>query len=122
VNESVEGERDRSSGEEGGAGKGAATRTEELDLTGEATGEGPPPPPEERPWNPEPRREQMRGLLASALVLLLALTIGAAFSLEAAGLLSRTQIDALLRPIFPSLVALTGTALGFYFGGRGPSS
>src|SRR5438094_430323 len=95
---------------------------EELDLTTEVAGSGPPPSPTERPWNPEPRRGSRRGLLAGALVGLLGLTIGAAFGLEASNLLDRGEVDGLLRPIFPSLVALTGTALGFYFGGRGPRS
>ena len=69
-------------------------------------------------YDPEPGRDAIRGILAVGLLVLVALLAGAAFALSASDLLSGEQLDK-LQPMFAALVTLTGTALGFYFGGKG---
>jgi len=52
------------------------------------------------------------------LLILLALTVAVAFVLVATRRVSIADMRTLLEVLFTPLVALTGTALGFYFGGR----
>ena len=63
-------------------------------------------------------REKVRAGLAGSLLFILLVTIGLAFGLLAGGALNQAEIESLLDPIFPALVALTGSAIGFYFGGK----
>lgn len=66
-------------------------------------------------YNPEPEREGTRSDLARGLLYLLTFMIGGVIAFIGFGLLDAT---ALTQSIFPSVVTLVGTALGFYFGTR----
>jgi hypothetical protein len=97
-----------------------------LDYSNVPSGLPPPPPSTSEPYNPERTRETARGDLARGLLLLLTLTIGGVLAFIGLGRLDGTVLT---QSIFPSLVALAGTALGFYFGSqtakesaRGPDS
>jgi hypothetical protein len=73
----------------------------------------------------EQQREEKRGEIALLLVRLLAgLGAGALALLASAGWLRLdiASIKEILTVIFPSVVALVGTVIGFYFGGRAESS
>ncbi|MGH8524910.1 MAG: hypothetical protein ACREXY_12035 [Gammaproteobacteria bacterium] len=94
---------------------------EVLDLSREepAPPPGPAPAPAVGPeWNPEPARERIRGAIAVGLVGLLALIATGSFVLLATGTLSLEETEGLLTALFTPLLALAGTALGFYFGGQ----
>ena len=65
------------------------------------------------PFNAEEQRESARGDLARGLLWLLTFAIGGILAFVGLGRLDGTVIT---QSIFPSLVALAGTALGFYFG------
>jgi FtsH-binding integral membrane protein len=56
--------------------------------------------------------------LAGGLVLIFGITIAISFLLTATGWATTEQINSLLDRFFAPLVGLTGTALGFYFGGK----
>ena len=71
-----------------------------------------------RPYSPLRARERMRGILALGLVLLLGGTVGIAFWLVGTDRAEIAELRELLDPILTALVALTGTAVWFYFGGR----
>ncbi len=60
----------------------------------------------------------MRGVLALGLVIVLAGIVGGALLLVALGSVSVADMKGLLESVLPPVVALTGTAVGFYFGGR----
>ncbi len=60
-------------------------------------------------------QEEVRGDLARGLLWLLTLTIGGVLLFVGTG---KIKSDVLTQSIFPSLVTLTGTALGFYFGSQ----
>jgi hypothetical protein len=73
----------------------------------------------------EQQREEKRGEIALLLVRLLAgLGAGALALLASAGWLRLdiASIKEILTVIFPSVVALVGTVIGFYFGGRAEGS
>jgi hypothetical protein len=76
-------------------------------------------PPEkplpEKPYNLDRAREETRGDLARGLLWLLAFTVAGVLVFVALG---RVDGSAITQSIFPSLVALAGTALGFYFGSQ----
>lgn len=103
------------------------TQPPSEDFTEEPLGPENPPgtrggPALIRDYSPDRRREETRTGLATGLLLLLGLTVGAIVFLIGVG---RLDASALAQSIFPSLVALTGTALGFYFGSQstgGPPS
>jgi hypothetical protein len=63
----------------------------------------------------ERQREDVRGDLARGLLWLLTLAIGGVLAFVGLGRLDGTVIT---QSIFPSLIALAGTALGFYFGSQ----
>src|ERR1700733_13268568 len=67
------------------------------------------------PFNLEQRREEARGDLARGLLWLLTFAIGGILAFVGLG---RLDGSAVTQSIFPSLVALAGTALGFYFGSQ----
>lgn len=91
----------------------------ELDLT---EIEAPPVEitsrPDTKPYNPEPHREVMRSTLAITLVLLLAMLIGLASYALIWGKIPIADIKSFLELIFTPLVALVGSAIGFYYGGK----
>ena len=66
-------------------------------------------------YNPDQAQDRTRENLAVGLVLLLALTVGGIIWYVGSGRLDGTS---LVQSVFPSLVTLVGTALGFYFGTR----
>jgi hypothetical protein len=69
--------------------------------------------PATRTYDPEQAREGTRGDLARGLLWLLSLTIGGMLVFVGLGRLDGVT---LAQSVFPSLVTLAGTALGFYFG------
>lgn len=93
----------------------------EIDLTAvepEASSqvtEEPAEPPALRAYDPEEAREGTRGDLARGLLWLLTLTIGGMIVFVGMGRLDGVT---LAQSVFPSLVTLAGTALGFYFGSQ----
>jgi hypothetical protein len=101
-----------SSSVEGGAPAG----DEKYDL------EGSIPDVSLRGYDPEPGRDMVRGLLAVAMVGLLSGIILASFILLAIHQPTTTDVKDLLGIILPPVVALAGTVLGFYFGGKGQGS
>jgi hypothetical protein len=60
----------------------------------------------------------MRGRLAAGLLVMLGLAVVGIFALVWIG---RLPGEVLIQGIFPSLVALAGTATGYYFGGQARS-
>src|SRR5271154_4552182 len=70
---------------------------------------------EAKPYNSEETRENTRGDLARGLLWLLTLVVGGVLVFIGLGRLEGTVLT---QSIFPSLVALAGTALGFYFGSQ----
>lgn len=67
------------------------------------------------PYNETQAREETRGDLARGLLWLLTFAIGGVLAFIGLGRLEGTVLS---QSIFPSLVALAGTALGFYFGSQ----
>jgi hypothetical protein len=74
-----------------------------------------PVTPVTKPYNLDEAREGTRGDLARGLLWLLTLTIGALILFVGMGRLDGAMIA---QSVFPSLVTLAGTALGFYFGSQ----
>ena len=70
------------------------------------------------PFDPNRDREGTRGDLARGLLWLLTFAIGGVLAFIGLGRLEGTVLT---QSIFPSLIALAGTALGFYFGSQGPA-
>ncbi len=99
----------------GPAATSDADRSEVLDLTGDL------PIREERPYDPEPGWDKVRAALALSLVAILAATVGLSYLLMFLKLALVADVKELLGAVFPPLVALTGSALGFYFGGKSRS-
>lgn len=109
--------------------EGSPSREPELQEELNLAAEEPPPPnrlarpgtkfgPREEEYNPAPARERVRGVLAIGLFVLVSLLAGGSYALVAVNRLSKEDMEA-LNPIFAALVTLTGTAIGFYFGGGG---
>jgi hypothetical protein len=73
------------------------------------------PGPESKPYSTEQGREETRGDLARGLLYLLTFAIGGVLVFIGLGRLEGTVLT---QSIFPSLIALAGTALGFYFGSQ----
>lgn len=70
------------------------------------------------PFNPDKNREETRGDLARGLLWLLTFVVGGVLAFIGLG---RLEGAVLTQSIFPSLIALAGTALGFYFGSQSGS-
>jgi hypothetical protein len=87
----------------------------DLDLTEESPVQSPAEPIQVLPFDLEARREEARGDLARGLLWLLTFAIGGVLAFVGLGRLDGTVIT---QSVFPSLVALAGTALGFYFGSQ----
>lgn len=63
-------------------------------------------------YDPEQHKNDVRSILAYALVALLFVTIGAVLFFIGYG----RDDDVLTQSVMPAVIALVGTALGFYFG------
>jgi len=90
----------------------------ELDLIGESPEDNPPTAPLSviaKPFDVEENREGTRGDLARGLLYLLTFAIGGVLVFIGMGRIEGTVLS---QSIFPSLIALAGTALGFYFGSQ----
>ncbi len=86
-----------------------------LDYSDKQPAGPPPPPPDTKKYSSEESRENTRGDLARGLLWLLTFAIGGVLVFIGLGRLDGTVLT---QSIFPSLVALAGTALGFYFGSQ----
>ena len=76
--------------------------------------------PVEENYNPEPRRDQARMWLAYILVALLCVVIMASYgSLWLMSSADFPNLKALLELVLAPVIALVGSATGFYFGGGG---
>lgn len=71
-----------------------------------------------QPYDPRPLREKTRSRLAQILVWLLVVASLTLIGATAAGWLTLDEAKTLAGVVFSPLIAVTGTALGFYFGGR----
>jgi hypothetical protein len=87
----------------------------ELDLTGEPIEQSGASVSLTEPTSLETNRENTRGDLARGLLWLLTFVIGGVLIFVGLGRLEGTVIT---ESVFPSLIALAGTALGFYFGSQ----
>jgi hypothetical protein len=96
---------------EQGAGEGSRGLTQILSLGR--------PVFEEKPFDPRPIRETTRSKIAIRLVWLLVLVSAALIGLTAAGLLTIDESKDLAGAVLSPIIAVTGTALGFYYGGHG---
>lgn len=88
------------------------TVSEPIDISGSL------PKVNERKYDPGRDRERVRGALALGLLVGLGLVIAAAFVSIWAQWMPEGDVKDLLTVIFGPVVALTGSALGFYFGGK----
>jgi hypothetical protein len=88
------------------------TLPESIDIS------GPLPKLTERKYDPGKDRERVRGALAIGLLITLGMVVVAAFVAIWTGWMSEPDVKDLLTVIFGPIVALTGSALGFYFGGK----
>jgi hypothetical protein len=94
----------------------------EPTVLGEVGDPGATAPFPERPYDPEPARDTVRGQLALATVALLALIITLGFVLIGLRLATPADAKDFVTAVLTPVVALTGTVLGFYFGGKGAAS
>jgi hypothetical protein len=90
-----------------------ATNADPNQVVGPQPKTTPAPPAPPKPYDPAPDREAARGDLARGLLWLLGFTVAGVLVFVALGRIDGTAVT---QSIFPSLIALAGTALGFYFG------
>lgn len=94
-----------------------ADEIEQVDFGGEI--QNPPEVDRPRVFDPEPARERVRGRIASWLILLLATLSLAALGAVIGGA-DVDDIRGIAEIVLPPVVALCGSAMGFYYGsGRG---
>jgi uncharacterized membrane protein len=89
--------------------------TLDLDLTADDTRPAMPTVLHPKPYSIARAREEVRSIIAKRLIWLLSFTVAAAFILfyikDA-----HSDLKDLLIVVFPPLIAIIGTVLGFYFG------
>ncbi len=95
---------------------------EEKDLTDEdgalePAQMGPEVPPLE-PFNIAQAQEKVRGLVAQGLIVMLAIIILMAFITLWSYGSTFADLEKLMTIIFGPVIALVGTAIGYYFGGK----
>lgn len=105
------GEATTPAGEEAGAGPAADYSDEPSVYPGSVL------EPAIEPYDPEPKRENVRLLLAASLVGLVIFEVAAGFLALLLGT-SMDDLRVLLQIVFSPSVALAGSATGFYFAGR----
>lgn len=88
-----------------------------LDLTDDRPAQS-PSEPQAAPYNPAKHRENMRGWLAVVLVGVVALVIVFAGCALWHGKIEIAELQAFLQIIFTPLIALVGSVIGFYYGGK----
>jgi hypothetical protein len=98
-------------------GPAAVAKPEVVDVE-EVDVSLPAKPTKELPYDPEPNRDRVRGYLAAGLVALLVAVVVAGWVTLWAGVVTEPEVKDLLGVILPPVVALVGSALGFYFGGK----
>lgn len=101
---------------------------EEKDLTGE---DGPlkpntydqlvPQGPVVEFFNLDKEQEKVRGIIAQGLVVLLAVLVLFAFITLWAFSSTFADLEKLMTVVFGPVIALVGTAIGYYFGGKNAS-
>jgi hypothetical protein len=67
-----------------------------------------------RPFDPTRAREDVRRLLATGILGTLIATIVGIFVLVA--VMTPRDLSAIIQTVFPALIGITGTVMGFYFG------
>ncbi len=90
----------------------------EADLAGEGEVPGPSKQPLEKPYNPDRVRENIRGTIAIALLVLIALMTVASYAIALWGVRSIDDIGKLHALVVSPLFALTSGVVGFYFGAQ----
>lgn len=68
------------------------------------------------PFDPEPARERTRTILGVLLVLLFAAMVLIPVSAVAFGSREWEEMEGMIAVLFPAVVGIVGSALGFYFG------
>jgi hypothetical protein len=91
-------------------------REGELDYSGERPLDR-LEPPAARPYDPEPQREKVRAHVTYGLIAAVCLYALVALIALIAGWTVVDELEAVVL-FFTPLITLTGTALGFYFGGK----
>ena|SRR5712692_5739124 len=98
-----------------------STGSMDLDLTTPAEDPSPPTrlsgPLLSAPYDPSQDREKMRGQIAGGLVVLLAFVVIVSFVMLCAKCTTSAELKDLLQIALGPIVALVGSATGFYFGG-----
>lgn len=74
--------------------------------------------PRSTPYDPEPDREKVRGMIALVLVFLLVAIVAVSFLTLWIRDPSFDNLKGLLELIFAPIIAVVGSATGFYFGSR----
>jgi hypothetical protein len=96
--------------------------TEVADFTGDAPPSGGLPKPEDKPYNPNRDRENVRSFVAKGLLILLLGTVAVSFICLSAGWISKEDLKDLLTIIFGPIITLLGAVTGFYYGEKSNSS
>lgn len=95
---------------------------DEADFTGDALPKSPGlPAPEDRPYNPNRDRENVRSFVAKGLLLLLLGTVAVSFICLSAGWISKEDLKDLLTIVFGPIITLLGAVTGFYYGEKASS-
>lgn len=77
-----------------------------------------PEGPSVEPFNIHREQEKVRGIIAQGLVVLLSMIILFAFITLWLYIKNFSDLEKLLTIIFGPVIALVGTAIGYYFGGK----
>lgn len=72
--------------------------------------------PRSEPYNPEPRRENIRGIVALASVALFAATVAVILVVVALGTRTWDDMEGVTAAVLPAVTTLMGSTVGFYFG------
>lgn len=104
--------------ENGDATTAADGLIEAFDLSADVSGRTETPTPPEVSVGVAERREGMRGILAGALVAILAVTTLLGFASVGFDWASPEEARELLAILLTPIVGLVGAATGFYFGGN----